>query len=206
MRVAAWKEAETERLESQSRQRELKIAALVSVASTMLNKQGYEGLSLSNLAAELGVTKQALYNYTPKKQDLLFACYQRALDLAEQAYDHADRMGGSGLERIAHFVRFHLNPKATPFAILDNLGALTDSHRKLISKRAKALELRMRGFIRAGIEEGSIAPIDPKFAEFWILGSLSWMPKWFNPSGSASADRVADSFLQLIFDGLRPRA
>lgn len=202
---SAWAAADAERDESRARQRELKMTALVSIASLMFNKHGFEGLSLSDVAGELGITKQALYHYTKSKEDLLYKCYVRALDLAEAAYDHADREGGSGLQRIASFVRFHLNPEAETYAILDNLGALTLAHRKAISSRAKGLEQRMREFIRAGIRDGSIADVDPKFTEFWILGSLAWMPKWFKPEGDQSADEVADSFIRLISDGLRPR-
>ncbi|WP_293484412.1 TetR/AcrR family transcriptional regulator [Phenylobacterium sp.] len=200
-----WAAAEAERAQSRLRQRELKLRALVSVASVMLNKHGYEGLSLADVASVLNITKQALYHYTSSKEDLLLKCYERALDLAEAAYDHADGAGTNGLEKIEHFVKFHINPNAETYAILDNLGALTDEHRKAISGRAKQLEQRMRGYIREGMADGSIAPVDPKFTEFWILGSLSWMPKWFDPQGDLSADEVAQSFITLISDGLRPR-
>lgn len=200
-----WEAAEAERAESRTRQRELKLKALVGVASVMLNKHGYEGLSLADVAGVLGITKQAVYHYASSKEDLLYQCYVRALDLAEAAYDHADATADKGLDKVIAFVRFHLNPDAERYAILDNMGALSPAHRKQISARAKKLEQRMRGFIREGIEDGSIAPIDPKFTEFWILGSLSWMPKWFNPEGDLGADDVAKSFIQLISDGLRPR-
>jgi hypothetical protein len=63
----------------------------------------------------------------------------------------------------------------------------------------------MRGFIKEGIADGSVAPVDPKFTEFWILGSLAWMPRWFKPHGKLGADEVAQSFITLITDGLRPR-
>jgi TetR/AcrR family transcriptional regulator len=200
-----WEAAEAERTQSRARQRELKLRALVGVASVILNKSGYEGLSLADVAGVLGITKQALYHYASSKEDLLFKCYERALDLAEAAYDHADATGKNGLDKVVQFVRFHINPEAETYAILDNLGALTEEHRKAISGRAKQLEQRMRGFIREGIEDGTIARIDPKFTEFWILGSLSWMPKWFKPEGDLSADEVANSFIQLISEGLRPR-
>ncbi|WP_396272154.1 TetR/AcrR family transcriptional regulator [Hyphomonas sp.] len=200
-----WVEADAERVVFRTRQRELKVQALVAVASVMFNKQGYDGLSLSEVASELGITKQALYYYASSKEDLLFKCYVRALDLAEAAYDYADETGKTGLEKVGQFVKFHLNPDAEQYAILDNLGALTEDHRKAISARAKALEQRMRGFIKEGIADGSVAPVDPKFTEFWILGSLAWMPRWFKPHGKLGADEVAQSFITLITDGLRPR-
>lgn len=200
-----WGAAEAERIESQARQRQFKTQALVEVASAKFNKDGYEGLSLSEVAASLGITKQALYHYTRSKEDLLYKCYVRSLDLAEEAYNHADGHASSGLEKIIAFVKFHLHSNPERYAILDNLGALSDAHRRAISTRAKGLEQRMRGFISDGMKDRSIAAVDPKFTEFWILGSLAWMPKWFKPDGQMSVDEVAQSFLQLICDGLRPR-
>jgi len=201
----AWEIAETERVISRERQREIKLSALISIASLILNKKGFEGISLAEIASHLGISKQALYHYTSSKEDLLYKCYWRALDQAEQGYDHADAHGKSGLEKIALFTRYQLNSDAPPWASLDNLGALTEEHRREISTRAKALERRMRGFITEGTADGSIAQIDPKFAEFWILGSLSWLPKWFQPDQGSSLEEIADSFIQMMSLGLQPR-
>jgi AcrR family transcriptional regulator len=201
----AWEVAEIERVSSREKQREIKLTALISIASLVLNKKGYEGISLSEIASRLNISKQALYHYTSSKEDLLYKCYQRALDQAERGYDHADSSGTTGLEKIALFVRFQLNEDAPPYASMDNMGALNEAHRQEVSRRAKALERRMRGFIAEGMADGSISPIDPKFTEFWILGSLSWLPKWFHPEGESSLEQIADSFLHLIANGLRPR-
>src|SRR4029077_17948671 len=128
------------------KQREIKLGALLASAAVIFNQKGYEGLSLAQVAAEIGISKQALYHYARSKEDLMYKCYFRTLQQAEQGYDSADAVGGSGLDKVVHFVRFQLNAKAPPFASLDHMGALSAEHRKEISAWAKRLERRMRGF------------------------------------------------------------
>jgi AcrR family transcriptional regulator len=199
----AWNIAALERASSRERQLSIKRDALLTVAAEILNKKGFEGLSLSELASRVGVSKQALYHYASSKEDILYRCYMRALDAAERAYDLSEAKGGTGLERVLSFVR---HSHDTVEATLDNMGALTPAHREEVSQRAKELEKRMRRFITRGMRDGSIANgTDAKFTEFWILGSLAWLPKWYDPKGEKPLNEVLDSFVDLISKGLMPR-
>jgi len=201
--VAAWKRSDTEAAALREKQHELKLDTLLTVAAEILNKRGYDGLSLTDVAAAVGVSKQALYYYVKNKEELLYRCYVRQLDAASRSYDIADAEGKCGLDKVAIFAR---HSHDTTEATLDNLGALSEEHRNEIRRRAKALERRLRGFISEGIEDGSIArDVDPKMAEFWILGSLSWLPKWYRPGGGKSMDQVLDSFVELVCNGLKSR-
>lgn len=199
----AWNIAAAERASSRERQLSIKRDALLTLAAEILNKKGFEGLSLSELASKVGISKQALYHYASSKEDILYRCYLRALDTAERAYDLADAKGGSGLDRIVNFVRHaHDSVEAT----LDNMGALTPEHREEVSQRAKDLEKRMRRFITRGMRDGSISNgLDAKLTELWILGSLAWLPKWYDPKGEKSLGEVLGSFVDLISKGLMPR-
>jgi hypothetical protein len=86
------------------------------------------------------------------------------------------------------------------------MGALTPEHREEISLRAKELEKRMRRFITRGMRDGSISNgLDAKLTELWILGSLAWLPKWYDPKGEKSLGEVLGSFVDLISKGLMPR-
>jgi TetR/AcrR family transcriptional regulator len=201
--VATWKRSDTEAAALRQKQHDVKLDTLLTVAAEILNKRGYDGLSLSDVAAAVGVSKQALYYYVRNKEELLFRCYMRQLDAANRSYDIADAEGRSGLEKVIIFAR---HSHDTTEATLDNLGALSEENRNEVRRRAKALERRMRGFISEGIKDGSIADdVDPKMVEFWILGSLSWLPKWYRPEGEKSMAQVLDSFIEFVCQGLRPR-
>ena len=61
-------------------------------------------------------------------------------------------------------------------------------------------------FVAEGVADGSIAPIEPKIAEFFLMGALNWLPRWYSPQGSMSSAELASVFIRMVFDGLRPRA
>ena len=49
----------------------------------------------------------------------------------------------------------------------------------------------LRSFIQEGIEDGSIAPCDPKIAAFSIAGALNWICMWYEPEGALSPEEIA---------------
>lgn len=51
-------------------------------AAPLFSEQGYSGLGMRAIAAELGVSKSALYHYFPTKRDLFLAAMAVALELA----------------------------------------------------------------------------------------------------------------------------
>jgi AcrR family transcriptional regulator len=62
--------------------REDKIDDIVRVAERALREGGYEALSLSGVAQELGLARGAIYWYFATKDDLLVAAAKRIFDLA----------------------------------------------------------------------------------------------------------------------------
>ena len=61
-------------------QRDLKRREIVRCAAEKFGNEGYENVPLEAIAAELGVTKAALYNYVSSKNDLLMQCYDVGMD------------------------------------------------------------------------------------------------------------------------------
>ena len=66
-------------------------------AVDLFNRQGYEATSMGDLAAELGLTKSAIYHHVPSKEHLLAAALDEALDSLSEAIDggraHAGALG-----------------------------------------------------------------------------------------------------------------
>jgi len=59
-------------------------------------------------------------------------------------------------------------------------------------------ERALRAFVSEGIEDGSVAPCDPKLAIFVILGAMNWVPKWFKPSGAWKSDQLNAALVQMF--------
>lgn len=186
-----------------------RLERLIKVAAESFNQKGFSGTSLKVVAAKLNITDAALYYYVRSKEELAFLCYQRALDLGEQALQEADSTGATGLEKVRHYVRLQLEALCGPMgpvAILSEIPSLKSGHRETLLQRARAASRRLAGFIRTGIDDGSIRQCDPELSCAAIMGALNWVPKWYHPGGHrGSVDQIAEAFVGLTIQGLQSR-
>ena len=61
---------------------------------------------------------------------------------------------------------------------------------------------QMEQYGTQGIEDGSVAPCNPKLAVFALFGAINWVPKWYRSDGEFSAAQVADMLVDLITTGI----
>ncbi|MEU9923208.1 TetR/AcrR family transcriptional regulator [Streptomyces griseoluteus] len=75
-----WERGRPARPRSAPQRTPLSRERIVEAAFTVLDRQGLDGLSMRQVAAELGVTVSALYAYVSSKDDLLELMYTRLFD------------------------------------------------------------------------------------------------------------------------------
>lgn len=78
---------------------------ILAVALEAFGTRGYDSVSLDDLAAELGVTKQAILYHHPSKRALLDAVIDRAAIELIVEFDGALRSAGEGWARVESIVR-----------------------------------------------------------------------------------------------------
>ena len=64
-------------------------AAIRTAALTLIARQGYEAMSMRDLACEVGVQAAALYRYYPTKEELLFSLMQEHMVELAAAWEAA---------------------------------------------------------------------------------------------------------------------
>jgi len=170
-------------------------------AAASFNFKGYHATSMNEIAASLGVTKAALYHYFPNKNSLLAACFEYAMDAAFASMERARKEGRSGRDRLvltmSYYVAELLNELNCCVVLMEEQALEPDDHAKLVRQRDR-FERALRAFVREGIEDGSVAPCDPKLAMFVILGAMNWVPKWFKPSGAWKPDQLNPALAQMF--------
>ena len=72
-------------------------------------------------------------------------------------------------------------------------------------RELRRLSRPVRRLVAAGVEEGSIAPCDPKMTAFVIAGALSWIGRWYQPEGEYTPDQVAEQCIATLCDGVLQR-
>jgi len=190
---------------SSSERAELKRASILREAARSFNRGGFHGTSMDDIARRLGVTKAALYRYVSSKHELLFACFNLALDSGFAGLERGEREGKDGLDKLRIAVRVYLHDLigrlGHPAVLLED-GALLPQQLAAIIRRRDEAEKRYRKLVEDGIDDGSIAPCNPKLAVFAVLGVINWVPKWYRPDGELSVDEIVESLVNLTTNGI----
>ena len=191
---------------SRDEQFRLKRDALLREAAGAFAARGYHNTSLDDVAAALGVTKAALYHYVRSKQEILFECHMRSLDIGDEALAYARAHGRSGYERVTMLARRYIElitGEMGRIAVLSEYHALDEHSKSIIGKRRDQWEKAMRAMIDEGIADGSVRAVDPKLAAFFFMGAVNWMTRWYRPDGATSGPDIAATFADLLAMGIR---
>jgi TetR/AcrR family transcriptional regulator len=190
---------------SRAEQSDTKRKAIIREAARVFNRRGSHGTTLEDVAERLGVTKTALYRYVDNKNDLLCACHEEAMEIANENLDIGERTGRRGLEKIqiamTGYLRTMISDLGVPVLLLEENALEAESAGRIVKLR-DAFEKRLRGLVELGVADGSIVPTDPKLAVFMLLGAVHWVTKWFSPDGPWTAPEASAALIELATRGL----
>jgi TetR/AcrR family transcriptional regulator len=196
---SAWDNARSELVK-------IKLEAILQEADILFARKGYNSTSLDDIASRLNITKTALYHYVQNKNELLYLCYKRSIELTEQCYDRADIEGKTGLEKALAYLRIDGSSGVMSMTPLTELDAIREPKlRQQLGRRLSACEERFRKYIEEGIRDGSIAECDPHLTSLFILGGSRHMMQWYDPDGSHDLQTIVERFIQFCRAGLEPR-
>lgn len=186
----------------------------MDVAEARLAEAGYLGVSLEEVAKEVGVSKPALYYHFPGgKEELFVEIAHRALRQMRDSLERAVSGPGSGAERLHAAARWLMDEHARgrPMGELRDLVKFVaeEHHAGLAAGFYGSLFGPIRRTIAAAVESGEFrAEFDPDFLTWSFLGlALGMMdvgdvPTGADapetptaPGGEGTADRMVDLFL-----------
>src|ERR1700754_3225851 len=82
-------------------------AILRSVANILRNSR-FSTLTIQSIADELGMTKGNLYYYFKDKQEILYYCHMRSMEISLLALNEATQNGGSPTEMLRILLTHHI--------------------------------------------------------------------------------------------------
>ena len=184
-------------------------------AIELFNRQGYEATSIGDLARELGVTKSAIYHHVPSKEALLAAALDEALDGLAATIDAATiNEGASAAPDTTAYERLRTAVRQSVEILAANVPAVTlllrlrgNSEVELAAlKRRRVFDDKLAGLVQAAVDEGSLrADIPPELISRLLFGMVNSLVEWYRPDGPVDVQDLADSIVDLAFDGLATR-
>ncbi len=185
-------------------------ATVLRRAIEVFNRQGYDATSMGDLAAELGLTRSAIYHHVPSKEHLLSAALDEALDTLSAAVDAAGQtaQGSSATQRLRAVVHRSVE------ILVDHLPAVTlllrvhgNSPVELAAlERRRVLDERLAVLVRDAAAEGAVRDdLAPELTSRLLFGMVNSLVEWYRPGGPVQPSLLADAVVTLAFDGLRAR-
>ena len=183
---------------------ERKRQVVLRTAARIFSERGFHQTTLADVADELHVSKPALYHYFKSKDEILLEIQQAAIaQMTEAAPDE-----GNGRERLAAFVRRYVEMITDEFGtclIMTGVLPLEPKNRQSVRSGSKTVEKIVRDILKQGVEDGSIAPCDPKITAMFFFGALNWIPYWYRADGELDTDKLAERVVDFVMTGLKPR-
>ena len=189
-------------------QNRLKQEAFFKTGTWFFNKQGFNGTSLDEIAEHLNVSKGAFYYHIKNKEDLLFNCYSRSLEISEKIYEQAAQSPSTGLEKVEQTCRriFHVqNSEEGPLIRYNTITSLPMERRLQILERTEKANESFGNFLREGMEDGSARAVSTFVAQNLIAGAVNAsmdIDLWRKVD---DLDAAAIDYFDIFFNGFLPR-
>jgi AcrR family transcriptional regulator len=178
---------------------------LRSLSSVMrTNRLG--SLTMRDIADQLGLVKGNLYYYFKNKQEILYHCHVKCIELSLAALAEVQAAEGAASERMRILLIRHISAitdDAYGGVLLTDLENMTKSQRKRYVELRDRFENGVRALIAEGISTGEFCVKDLKMAGYVVLGAINWIPKWFRNDGTYTSAEIAEYFADQLIGSLR---
>jgi AcrR family transcriptional regulator len=178
------------------------------VAIGVFTERGYDGTTMEDLAAALGITKSSIYHHVSGKQEILARALDRALTGLEAVLGDARASAAPAAARLERAVR---DSVATLIAELPSVTLLlrvrgnTEVERAALERRRR-IDGELAELVTAAQGEGDLRPdLDPALVARLVFGTVNSLIEWYRPRDDAAPDRIADTVCAMVFDGLHRR-
>jgi AcrR family transcriptional regulator len=192
--------------------RGLSIEEILDAAVESFATKSYLGTNLEDVSERLGVKRQALYYYFPRKHDLLVAIIENIFDEFDRRAAEAVEGVTDPLDRLRALVRSHFevaagNPRVSRVAIHEQRH-LPPAERRALRGRRDAHHNQIVDAYAAAAAAGQVRAMDAKLATWFLVGPANWMVMWYQPQGPMKPSEIAALADDLIFGGfgVRPTA
>ena len=191
--------------EQRGTERAAKREAVLHAAVELFNERGFSATSLSDVAAQLGVTKPVIYHYLGSKEQVLIECLARGIAELEAAVIRARAEHGRGADRLRAFLIRYAEVNMEPFGrcvVLTADHELSTEGARHFRAMKRRIDVALRELIAEGAKDGSLRGGDPGLASAALAGSLNWIPRWQDPDGALAPESVAERLVDILMHGM----
>lgn len=180
--------------------------SILDTAAAAFAQGGYRGTNLDDVAAKLGVTRQAIYYYFPKKQDLLHALYLQHLTALTETASLIVKEAEDPGERFNLMLRAHIrvvasNPELSAIFAQER-GQLTPQQARTVRDLRRRYTNRLLEAYDEAVRNGTFrSDVPSELAVSLLLGAANWVYVWYRPQRAGTPESFADTALSFLLHG-----
>ena len=182
------------------------LKAIYEAATDLIYQNGYEAVSLRQLASAVGIQAGSLYNHIASKQDLLYKLTSTIMVDLNRALEEELHGVDDPSEQLKTFIRFHISyyaaRKKQVFIGNFELRSLQDENYRQIVLLRDQYEKRLVDILEAGAKNGCWAAADMRMTARALIPMLTGVCVWYDPRGGYSIHDLVEKYSSLIFNGI----
>jgi AcrR family transcriptional regulator len=186
--------------------RAVTVPALVSRAAKMFAAKGVRATTLTELAADFGVTKAALYYHVKNKYELLWLIFDHIMDIDLREVEAIAHAGLEPQEKLRQLLIAHtqtiIRDKAKITVFFREQPQLLPKDRQKLRVRIHEYEQIFQDCYREGVKTGAFRDLDPNMVVKAILGMCDSLKDWYDPRGPVQPEQIEALYLEIIEKGL----
>jgi AcrR family transcriptional regulator len=194
------------RLNRPANARAITVPALIARAAKMFAAKGVRATTLTEIAADFGVTKAALYYHVKNKYELLWMIFDHIMDIDLREVEAVAQEDLEPKEKFRQLVIAHartiIRDKAKITVFFREQPQLLTKDRQKLRLRIHEYEQIFQDCYRDGVNAGVFRDLDPKLVVKAVLGMFNSLKNWYDPRGEVSPEQIGALYLEIVERGL----
>jgi AcrR family transcriptional regulator len=182
-------------------------AKIYEVATRLFGDQSYPATSMRDISQAVGILPGSLYSHISGKEALLLEIVESGITKYLEAIAPIADGSEPADVRLRAAIRAHVGVVAEnieqTLVTFHQWKYLEEGNRQRVIAMRNSYQQMFTRIVKDGIKSGVLnRNLDATLCVLAILGMLNWVPEWFSPSGSRTAEQVADGLANVVLSGL----
>ncbi len=179
---------------------------ILSIATDVFYRDGYEKASLQEIAKKARITKAAIYHHFKNKEEILFNLVVTISDRLIFDLREILKRKNDPVEQLREMLIQHLSymkrDKAKVKILIEDRHFLGKKYEAIIKGKQKEIFEIYRKKFEEITKLGRLRDVHIVTANFSLFGIMNWLYHWYNPKGELGIEEITDDIIHMIFHGL----